>query len=141
MNTIHTATFHPSHRPNQRPRAVSTLLRASIRLLLLAGTLGGSAQAGDFFACNSGFTFQEKDNAARCFKEGREIATDPGACAPPSQKRVDHRDNVDACVAGPIAGDMVCLDPRTRIKIRKGVDTCVRSENDEILPPNRRVSR
>jgi len=96
---------------------------------------------GQFWACEPGFTLQTSANAARCIKAGERVETNPGNCVAPSQKRIDHRGLVDACVAGPIAGDMVCLDPTTRIQVRRGIDVCVKNTPPTIRQPTSRVTR
>lgn len=97
--------------------------------------------SGQFWACDPGFTLQTSGNAVRCIKAGDRVETNPGNCAPPSQKRIDYRGLVDACVAGPIAGDMVCLDPTTRIDVRRGIDVCVKNTGPTIRQPASRITR
>ncbi|GAB4471071.1 MAG: hypothetical protein OHK0018_00630 [Erythrobacter tepidarius] len=95
--------------------------------------------SGQFWACDPGFTLQTSGNAARCIKSGERVETYPGNCVLPSQKRI--RGQVDACVAGPIAGDMVCLDPTTRIEVRCGIDVCVKNTQPTIRQPASRITR
>jgi hypothetical protein len=83
--------------------------------------------SGTYWACEPGFTPQTSGNAARCIKPGERIETNSGNCAPPSQKWIDYRELVDACVVGPIAGDMACLDPTTKKEVRRGMDVCVKN--------------
>jgi hypothetical protein len=97
--------------------------------------------SGTFWACEPGFTLQTSGNAARCIKPGQRVVTDPGPCAPPSRKQIDYRGEVDACVAGVIAGDMVCLDPTTKIEVRRGTDVCVKNTEPTIRQPASRITR
>ena len=97
--------------------------------------------SGQFWACDPGFTLQTSGNAARCIKAGERVETNPGNCVLPSQKRIDYRGQVDACVAGVIAGDMVCLDPTTRMEVRRGIDVCVKNTGPTIRQPNSRITR
>jgi hypothetical protein len=116
-------------------------------LIAAAGSAPAFAQSanlptsGQFWGCDPGFTIQTSGNAARCIKAGQRVETNPGECAPLTQKRLDYRGNVDACVAGPIAGDMVCLDPTTRIEIRRGPDVCVKNTEPTIRQPSARLTR
>jgi hypothetical protein len=96
---------------------------------------------GQFWACDPGFTFQTSGNAARCIKAGQSKETNPGNCAPPSEKRIDYRGLTDACVAGPIAGDLVCFDPTTRKLVRKGMDICVKDTDPTIRQPSASITR
>lgn len=137
-------SFRPAERQARGP--VVCLLAA----LTLAVSLSPAAFAqtgnlpttGRFWACDPGFTLQTSaGEAARCIKAGERVETNPGNCAPPSQKRIDYRGNVDACVAGPIAGDLVCLDPTTRKLVRAGIDTCVKDTEPTIRQPSNQVTR
>lgn len=96
---------------------------------------------GDFWTCDPGFTLQTSNNAVRCIKPGGQVETNPGNCVAPSQKRLDYRGQVDACVAGPIAGDLVCLDPTTRMSVRPGADVCVKSVAPTIRQPSIKITR
>jgi hypothetical protein len=121
--------------------AVFMPLAPCVSAPVLAQTSSTLPTTGPYWACDPGFTLQVSVNAARCIKAGTRTETNPGLCAPPSQKRLDYRGLVDACVAGPIAGDMVCLDPTTRIKHQKGRDVCVKTTEPVIRQPSARVNR
>ena len=97
--------------------------------------------SGEFWTCDPGFTLQTSNNAVRCIKPAGRVQTNPGNCAFPSVKRIDHRGQVDACVAGVIAGDMVCLDPTTRIEIRRGADVCVKNVGPVTRQPANKIRR
>lgn len=128
---------------------LNTMAMTAAMLMTMAAGVASPALAqtsslpttGEYWACEHGFTLQVSVNAARCIKAGTRTETNPGLCAPPSQKRLDYRGLVDACVAGPIAGDMVCLDPTTRIKHQKGRDVCVKTTAPIIRQPSARVNR
>jgi hypothetical protein len=101
------------------PLALSGLMRANAQI--------PSPGSGDYFGCQNGWRLEvyptTNPRLARCVRNNQS-EFDPGNCAPGFAKRLDHRGNVDACVAGPIAGDLVCLDPATRMVVRKGKDVC-----------------
>lgn len=131
----------------QKKSLWAVLAAASIMTVQGVAPLPALAQSdslptdGQFWACDPGFTLQTSANAARCIKAGQRVETNPGNCVLPAQKRLDYRGLVDACVAGPIAGDMVCLDPTTRKEVRRGIDVCVKNTAPTIRQPASRVTR
>lgn len=121
--------------------AVPALATAAILPAPVLAQNAALPTSGQFWACDPGFTLQTSGNAVRCIKPGERIETNPGNCVMPSQKRVDYRGNTDACVAGVIAGDMVCLDPTTRIEVRRGLDVCVKNTGPTTRQPSIRIQR
>ena len=125
----------------------AALAFGSIMMTSAAGPAPALAQtaplptSGDFWSCDPGFTLQTSNNAVRCIKAGGQVETNPGNCIAPSQKRLDYRGQVDACVAGPIAGDLVCLDPTTRMSVRAGADVCVKTVAPTIRQPTIKITR
>lgn len=113
---------------------------AAAALLLMSAPL--PSLAADYWTCESpAYRFEVKADAARCFREGVKQSFEPARCAAPATKIVDHRDKVDACVSGPIAGDLVCVEPGTRIEIGAGADRCIKYGAADIRPPGKQVTR
>lgn len=118
------------------------LRRGATAAALLLALHPQPSQAADYWTCESpAYRFEVKADAARCYREGAKQSFEPARCAAPAAKIIDHRAKVDACVSGPIAGDLVCLEPGTRIEIGVGADRCIRYGTADIRAPGKQVTR
>lgn len=104
-----------------------------------------------FFACESGYQFESKMQSARCIKKKRVSHRPPKSC-PKNQGyklAIDKKGPQDLCIASnnaklnnqklkPIAPT---CSRGFRILSRRGKDSCVQEQKENIKPPSKKVRR
>lgn len=116
------------------------------------------ATADTYFACSSGYTFQYKNNAARCYKPANYMFTSLQACPkryiPVINKKIgtfykkNHQGNKDMCVGqfkvGPVTNstalNTTCRSGYSK-QITSGKDRCRKPQPAKKIPPTKQVNR
>ncbi|MGH1471508.1 MAG: hypothetical protein ACRBCS_09960 [Cellvibrionaceae bacterium] len=130
----------------------------TLSAFLLAGSFSMQSSAATYFACDSGYQFQVKNGAARCYKASKMLTKKPLACGnvfiPIINKsighflRKDYQGRADKCVGtfkvGPVTNsnalDLACPSGY-RLKVVRGADRCEKRVPAKAVAPTRRVSR
>ncbi|MEL6363962.1 MAG: hypothetical protein AAFR11_03875 [Pseudomonadota bacterium] len=113
-------------------------------MLAAAPASTSSAAVGDeYFACPSGYAFQVKSSAARCYRAPRTISRAPEACLPGQNLRRDFQGTRDMCVTGVGVGS-ASFPPACpngyRLTVRRGSDQCTGRRRRDIKAPSRKVN-
>lgn len=130
----------------------------AVVIVCVVSGLSFSTASAPYFSCNTGYQFQEKDGAARCYKAPSYSYQQPLPCGnvfiSSVNQQVNHalrRNYVgtsDKCVGTFTANtvtkinviDLVC--PATyQLEVLSGEDRCRRLQSEDVKPPTRQVSR
>ena len=130
----------------------------SLAAVLLLGAFSAPGFSATYYACDSGYTFQVQNNAARCFKAASWSYKSPLACGnvtvPVINRSIghflkkDHQGNADKCVGtfkvGPVTNsnvlDLAC-PAGYGLEVRAGADRCRKRIEAVAKAPNRKVNR
>ncbi|MGI1678910.1 MAG: hypothetical protein K6L75_09275 [Cellvibrionaceae bacterium] len=133
-------------------------LYLTLSTFLLAGSFSMQSSAATYFSCDSGYQFQVKNGAARCYKASKVLTKKPLACGnvfiPIINKsighflRKDHQGRADKCVGtfkvGPVSNsnalDLAC-PAGYKLKVVSGADRCEKRVRAKAVAPTRQVSR
>ncbi len=103
-----------------------------------------TALAGDdFWGCNSGYSFEVRGSAARCFKPARTQTSAVESCLPGQTYRQDFQGASDMCVTGVGVGSASfppACKAGTRLETRRGTDQCVKKIPAAVQAPTRKVN-
>lgn len=139
---------------NKRKISLSTIRLIFGALVVMSYT----ANADTYFACSSGYTFQSKNNAARCYKPATYKITRlkpcPSVYIPVVNKKIghfykkDYQGKKDMCVGtfkvGPVTNtnalETACPSGYSK-QIRSGRDRCRKPMPAKKIPPTKAVNR
>lgn len=138
-------------------KVIKTFLGTTFIAMSMA-TISANANADTYFSCTSGYTFQVKNGAARCYKPSGYVYKPLNRCGsvfiPGINKRIghfykrNHQGNKDMCVGqfkiGPVtnvnAVEIACPSGYSK-QITSGKDKCRKFVSAKTVPPTRAVNR
>ncbi len=137
---------------------LSALIKLSIASAALVFTFTLPAHAATYYKCKSGYNFETKSGAARCYKAASASYKSPLACGnvtiPVINKSVghflkkDHQGKADKCVGTFKVGfnqqtsalDLACPAGYS-LEIRSGADRCKKSIPASVRAPEVKVNK